>query len=201
MTLCESDLPELHEWSPAAIRLLQGVVYHDDTPTWDLLLRYRSRLEDGFAAVALRLVVDEPEGFAYVRQVDAEQDGELPASYEGLPKLFHRVRLTYDATLLCVLLREELRRFEDEDVDNERCVISTLDLFEQWKAFFTTEHDDLRLRRTLGTALNKLDELKFVRRFSEEPEEWEVRRILKARLSAAELEKLKAALLAAQARD
>lgn len=32
------QLPDIHEWSLAAVRLLQGVVYHDDGPAWDLLL-------------------------------------------------------------------------------------------------------------------------------------------------------------------
>lgn len=191
------DPPEVHEWSLAAVRLLQGVVYHDDGAPWDLLLRFTSRLEEYFAAIGLRLVVDEPEGFAYVRQLDPDDDGELPAGYDTLPRLYRRVRLSYDATLLCVLLRDELRRFEEEDVDNERCVVSTSELFEQWKSFFTSEHDEVRLKKALDTALRKLDDLRFVRRFSEEPEEWEIRRILKARLSAAELEKLKLALIEA----
>lgn len=195
------DLPDIQEWSLAAVRLLQGVVYHDDGPVWDVILRYTSRLEDYFAAIGLRLIIDEPEGFAYVRQLDVDHDGELPGGYDALPKLFRRVRLSYDATLLCVLLREELRRFEEEDVDNERCVVPTLELLEQWKSFFTYEHDDVRLKKKLDAALKKLDDLKFVRRFSDEPEEWEVRRILKARLSAAELEKLKLALIEAQDED
>jgi hypothetical protein len=35
-----------------------------------------------------------------------------------------------------------------------------------------------------------LEGLKFVRRFSDEPEEWEIRRILKARMPVAKLESL-----------
>ncbi len=192
--------PEIREWSIAAVKLLQGVVYYDEGPVWDNLLRNQSRLEDYFAAIGLRLIIDEPEGFAYVRQLDSEDDGDLPEGYETLPKLFRRTRLTYDATLLCVILREELRRFEDEDVDNERCVVPTEEMFEQWKSFFAAAHDEVRLKRSFDTALKKLDELKFVRRFSKEPEEWEIRRILKARLTAAELEKLKDELVAAQKR-
>jgi hypothetical protein len=49
-----------------------------------------------------------------------------------------------------------------------------------------------------------LQDLGFVRKFSDEPETWEVRRILKARLPVAELEDLKARLRSAgerRARD
>lgn len=198
--MTDFDPPAFREWNPAAVRLLQGVVYHDDGPVWDVVLRSQSRLEDYFAAIGLRLIIDEPEGFAYLRQLTSEDDGELPEGYETLPKLFRRIRLSYDATLLCVLLREELRRFEEEEVDNERCVVATAELFEQWKSFFAFEHDEVRLKRTLETALKKLEELKFVRPFGTKSDEWEVRRILKARLTAADLEKLKTELVEARSR-
>ncbi len=194
----EIELPAFRDWNLAAAKLLQGPVYHDDFSTWDALLRHQSPLQNYLIALGLRLVVNEAEGFAYVRQWDADDDGELPAGYEKLPKLFRRTRLSYDATLLCVILREELRRLEIEDLDGERCLVATDRLFEIWKSFYTHESDEVRLARSLETSLSKLEDLKFVRRLDKDANEWEIRRILKARLSVAELEKLKARLLAVQ---
>ncbi|HUG91543.1 MAG TPA: DUF4194 domain-containing protein [Planctomycetaceae bacterium] len=186
-------LPEFRDWSIAAVWLLHGVVYSDDGPTWDLVLSSRSRLDEYFSRLGLLLVIDEPEGFAFLRQLTED---EQPEGYERLPKLFRRSRLSYDATLLCVLLRDELRRFEDEDVHNERCVVATVALFEQWKMFFPSGSDEVRLRKGLETALRTLEDLKFIRKMTAEPEEWEIRRILKARLPAAELENLRGQLAA-----
>lgn len=192
-----ATLPEFREWSIAAVRLLQGVVYSDDAEVWNLVLNSRSRLDDYFARLGLLLVVDEPDGFAFLRQAGED---ELPEGYDRLPKVFRKARLGYDATLLCVLLRDELRRFEDEDLHNERCVVAVGDLFERWKLFFPAQQDEVRVRKSLDAALRTLDDLKFVRRVTPEPEEWEVRRILKARLPAAELERLREQLLAAAQR-
>jgi Domain of unknown function (DUF4194) len=189
--------PEFREWSIAAVRLLQGVVYSDDETVWNSVLNSRPQLESYIARLGLLLVVDEPEGLAYIRQ--AEQD-ELPEGYERLPKLFRRSRLGYWATLMCVLLREELRRFEEEDLHNERCVVEASALFDQWRAFFPMTYDEVRQRRELDTSLAKLTDLGFVRKFSDEPETWEIRRILKARLPVSELESLKSQLLAASER-
>jgi hypothetical protein len=182
------NLPKFAEWQLAAVHLLQGVVYADDGHTWEIILASQSSLTSFFGRLGLLLVVDEAESLAYLRQM---LEDEMPESYEHLPKLFHKTRLSYHATLLCVLLREELRRFEEEDVHNERCVVEIGPLFDQWRTFFPTGQDEVRQRRELGTALNKLVELGYVRKFSEEPEAWEVRRILKARLPAAELENLR----------
>jgi hypothetical protein len=190
-------LPEFREWSIAAVRLLQGVVYSDDETVWNSVLSSRSQLESYVARLGLLLVVDETEGLAYIRQ--AEQD-ELPEGYEQLPKLFRRSRLGYWVTLMCVLLREELRRFEEEDLHNERCVVEVSALFDQWRAFFPMTYDEVRQRRELDASLAKLTDLGFVRKFGDEPEAWEIRRILKARLPASELENLKSQLLTASER-
>lgn len=187
-TASEQDLPEFREWSEVAVRLLQGVVYLEDGRSWDVMLRNRSALEEYFYRIGLQLVVDESEGFGFLRQLQAE---DLPSDYEQLPRLFRRTRLSYDATLLTVLLRDELRRFEEEDVHNQRCVISGDALFEQWKSFFPKDSDEVRLRKSLATAIRTLEGLKFVKRFGQEADEWEVRRILKARVIAEDLESLR----------
>ena len=189
--------PEFKDWSIAAVRLLHGVVYADDPRTWDLVLRSRSQLDGHFVRIGLVVVVDEAEGYAYVRQWS---DEECPEGYEQLPKLVRRVPLGYGPTLLAVLLRDELRRFEEEEVHDERCVVDGDVLFDQWKAFFPAQHDEVKQRKEFGGALNKLDSLGFARRYGKDPEQWEVKKILKARLPASELENLRSQLLEAAAR-
>ena len=183
-----SELPEFRDWSIAAVRLLQGVVYHDDEANWDRILKHRSTIEGYFGRIGLLLTIDEPDGYAFLRQ--AEQD-ELPREYEAVPRLSRNVPLSYGASVLCVLLREELRRFEEEEVHHERCVLTAADLFDQWKLFFPTEADEVKQRREMERNLRSLESLKFVRQISTDPDEWEIRRVLKARVSAADLENLR----------
>jgi hypothetical protein len=174
---------EFDESSIAAVHLLQNVVYQDEGRVWELVLTHRTRLDSYFNRIGLRLVIDESEGFAYLRQLEESELGQV-RGYDQLPKLFRKKRLSYDATLACVLLRMELRRFEAEELDNARCIIGMDELFAQWKTL---------------VALATLEELKFVREFTKEPQEWEIRRILKARLPVAELEGLLQDLKAAAA--
>ena len=189
-----TDAPEFRDWSIAAVRLLQGVVYSDDARTWDIMLRSRSTLETYFARLALLLVIDEPEGYAYLRQW---YDTEYPAGYEDVPRLVRRTSLGYSPTLLCVLLRDELRRFEEDDLHNERCVVEASALFDQWRVFFPAGRDEVRQQKEFASVLRKVEELGFIRKFAESPEAWEIRRILKARLPVSELDALKQRLAAA----
>jgi hypothetical protein len=183
------------DWSPVAVRLLQGVVYHDDSrEMWEQLVENVSPLTEYFGKLGLLLVVNEPDAMAYLRQLDED---EIPADYPSMPRLFRRTPLGYDATLLCVLLRDELRQYEEEDVQNERCVVSQMDLLSMWEAFFPDQTDSVRLNRSLTAALRKMEELKFVRPFEKDPPTWEIRRIIKARLPLADLERLRVTLAAA----
>jgi len=186
-------------WSGVAVRLLQGVVYHDDNEeTWNTLLRSISPLADYFLKIGLSLILNEAEGMAYLRQASAD---DVVPEQGAIPKLFRRVPLGYDATLLCVLLRDELRQFEEEDLSNDRCVIAQHDLMVLWQAFFPEQPDEVRLTRTLVSALRKLEDLKFVRQFENEPPSWEVRRILKARLPLEDLERLRLTMTQHIAKD
>lgn len=189
------ELPDFREWSIAAVRLLKGAVDADEPKLWHLVLTNVSVLEDYFGRIGLQLIVNETEGMAYLRQLSPD---EAPAEYEQLPRLFRTTRMSYGQTLLCVLLREEYRRFEEEDLRNTRCVVEQATLFEQWRAFFPSNSDDVKLQRDMLAALRKLEDIGFVRPFAikgtgKEPG-WEIRRILKARLTAADLERLKARL-------
>lgn len=182
-------MPPPVPWAPAAVRLLQGIVYHDDAgDTWERILSGVTPLTDYFARIGLQLIVNEEDGMAYLRQIDPET---LPPEYPPIPKLFRSVRLTFEASLLCVLLREELRRFEEEIHRDGRCVVTQSALLEVWQSLVPEENDDVRANRNLGGQLRKLEELKFVRQFDKEPPSWEVRRILKARLPLQELERLR----------
>jgi hypothetical protein len=182
-------------WSIAAVRLLQGVVYHDDNAElWETLLKSVSPLADYFAKIGLILVVSESDGMAFLRQQTQE---EADAQAEAVPRLFRRTPLGYDATLLCVLLRDALRDWEEHDVQNERCVVSQNELLQLWKAFFPNITDEVKLHRELSAALRKIEELKFVRQFEKEPPSWEIRRILKARLPIGDLEQLRRSLVQA----
>jgi len=181
------------DWNAAAVWLLKGVVDTSDARTWGLVLSNISQLETFFLQLGLLLVVDEAEGLAYLRQFTPE---EAPGGYDAMPKLFHSTRLSYAQTMLCVLLREEYRRFEDGDTINEKCVVPAATLLAQWKALMPPEGDDVKLARQMTATLRRLEELGFVREFSKKPRTWEVRRALKARLPAADLEHLKNQLLA-----
>ncbi|EAQ78158.1 DUF4194 domain-containing protein [Blastopirellula marina] len=183
-----SDYPEYREWSLPLVRLLQGVIEQEDGKAWDVLMSNISQVEQFVARLGLQLVTDETEGLAYLRQFSEE---ETPAGYDALPKLFRASRLSFGQTVLAVVLRDLLRRFDEEETRDARCVVDEATLLDTWKAFFPNQFDEVKLQKDLQATLRKLEELSFVRRFGKDSASWEVRRILKARLTADSLEHLR----------
>jgi hypothetical protein len=131
-----NDIPVFRDWNVAAVWLLRGVVDSSDSRNWSLVLSNASQLEAYFQQIGLNLVIDEAEGLAYLRQFSGE---EAPDGYDDMPKLFVNARLSYGQTMLCVLLREAYRRFEDGDTVNEKCVVKSSELLEQYRALMQAE--------------------------------------------------------------
>src|SRR5690606_41960618 len=63
--------------SAVLITLFKGVLYQDQRPDlWQALLQLQAKVRDHASVFGLELVLDEAEGFAYLRQRPAADDGE-----------------------------------------------------------------------------------------------------------------------------
>ncbi|MBN9610048.1 MAG: hypothetical protein BGO26_04700 [Actinobacteria bacterium 69-20] len=164
--------------SSAIIRLMQGVVYQEaDEVSWLTLQRSAGPIRDHFAAIGVDVVVDDVEGYAYLRS-KPEVEGE-PA----LPRLVHRRALSYPVSLLLVLLRKRLVEFETAGGEG-RLVVSGEQIAEMLRVFQADSTDDARLADQAERTVKKAAELGFLRALRGEADHWEVRRIIKAYVDA-----------------
>ncbi len=167
-----------HAVASAIIRLMQGVVYREaDEDTWLTLERLGAGVRDHFAAIGVDVVVDDAEGYAYLRS-RPEEDGD-----EALPRLVRRRALTYNVSLLLVLLRKRLVEFETAGSDS-RLVLSTDQIVEMLRLFQAESTNDARVADQAETTIKKAAELGFLRQLRGQSGHWEVRRILKAYVDA-----------------
>lgn len=170
--------PEEHATASAVIRLMRGAVYQEgDEDVWTALHRHAGAIRDHFATLAIDVVVDDTEGYAYLT-VRPEEDGETP-----LPRLVKRRALTYQLSLLLVLLRKRLAEFEQTGVEG-KLVLNRDEVVDMLQIFATGASNETRAVDTVDTSLRKAAELGFVRQLSGQPGQWEVRRILKAYVDA-----------------
>jgi hypothetical protein len=178
-----------HAVASAIIRLMQGVVYREsDEDTWLTLERLGAGVRNHFAAIGVDVVVDDAEGYAYLRS-RPEEDGD-----ESLPRLVRRRALTYNVSLLLVLLRKRLVEFETTGGEG-RLVLTTDQIVEMLRLFQAESTNDARIADQAETTIKKAAELGFLRQLRGQRDHWEVRRILKAYVDAQTLSDFAAKLL------
>jgi hypothetical protein len=182
-----------NELSVLVISLLKGVVYQEnDGALWQSLIQLQARVRDHIAVLGLELVLDEAEGYAFLRGRAEDMDvveGGTPSLLK-LPRLVARRPLSFPVSLLLALLRKKLAEF-DAGGDATRLILSRDEIVELVRVFLPESSNEAKLIDQIETHLNKIIELGFLRRLkpavtvnAEKGTNFEVRRILKAFVDA-----------------
>lgn len=170
------------------INLFKSVLYRDgDERLWATLLALQARVRDYVAVLNLDLVLDEAEGYAFLkgRPAPADDDDTTP----HLPRLVARRPLAFAVSLLLALLRKKLAEFDAGGGDT-RLVLSREDIMELVRVFLPDGPNEAKLVDQLETTINKVAELGFLHKLKTAggtavgPATYEVRRILKAFVDA-----------------
>jgi hypothetical protein len=164
------------------INLLKGVLYQEQDPkTWQQLMNLQAQVRDYVSVLGLELMLDEAEGFAWLRTRSTDEgDAELP-------RLVGRRQLSYPVSLLIALLRRKLAEFDASGGDT-RLILSRDDIVELMRTFMPPGSTETRLVDQIDAHLNKVIDLGFARRLRGQEQMIEVRRILKAFVDAQWLE-------------
>lgn len=164
---------EPSDLSLVLIQLMKGPLYRDThEKLWGLLLGVRHQVSDYVTVLGLNAVIDEAEGYAYLRSRPIDDDAEFP-------RLVARRALSFHVSVLLALLRKRLAEFDASSADI-RLIMSRDQMVEMLRLFMPDSTNDARLVDTIDAHINKVTELGFLRRLRDERDLFEVRRILKA---------------------
>ena len=171
--------------SPVLIALMKGIMTRQDDPAlWQSLLDLQARAREYVAVLGLELLLDEAEGYAYLRQrVPAEGEPELP-------RLVARRQLGYSVSLMLALLRKKLAEF-DAGSGETRLILSSEQIADLMRLFLAETANEAKLMDRVDTDIRKIVEMGFLRKLRGSEDRFEVRRILKSYVDAqwlAELE-------------
>ena len=190
--------------SSLVITLLKGVIYRDESMgssarQWHDLLELQAQLRDYIAVLGLGLVLDEAEGYAFLRSLDREErDAD-----RKVPRLIARRPLSFPVSLLLALLRKKLAEFDAGGQEGGvRLVLSRDAIVELLRVFLPETSNEARLMDRVDSHINKIVELGFLRRMTPtagQPAMFEVRRILKSFVDAQWLAEFDTRLAAYQA--
>ena len=160
--------------SQAVIPLMKGVVYRDTHErAWQHLTQLQPQVRDYVEVLGLQVVIDEAEGYAYLRQRPVDGDDA-----DQVPRLIPRRSLSFHVSLLLALLRKKLAEFDAQGSDT-RLVLTRAQIAEMVRVFMPATSNEARLLDKIDEHINKAADLGFLRPVKAE-QAFEVRRILKA---------------------
>jgi hypothetical protein len=190
MTEAEDNIPD--PFSRVIIALMKGVVYEDNDPTqWQDLFNLQSRTRDYISVLGLELMLDEAEGYAWLRTRTVVEGAP------ELPRLITRRQLSFPVSLLLALLRKKLVEFDAGG--GTRLILSRDEIVELLRVFLPAGSNEIRLVKQIDGYVNKVVDAGFLRRLHGSENQFEVRRILKAFVDAQWLTELDQRLEAYQA--
>lgn len=178
---------QIDPYAPVIVRLLNGELIESDK-LWQDLLEYRVPISQYFARIGIEVIIDQRDGFAFLRQQELDDTGRTIG-------LIKRTPLSYEVTLLLVLLRELLETYETQDTTNPACFVSHRKIRDELELYFKDQANKIKLLRQLDRYIRQIVELGFLKLVQDNtsPDEriYEIRRILKARITADVLEEIR----------
>src|SRR5579875_732237 len=163
------------ELSSAVIPLMKGAVYRDTHDrAWKHLLQLQPQVRDYVAVLGLQVVIDEAEGYAFLRQRPADSDDTDPP-----PRLIPRRALSFHVSLLLALLRKKLAEFDAQGADT-RLMLTRGQIAEMLRVFLPATSNEARLIDKIDEHIGKVERLGFLRPVKNAEQTFEVRRVLKA---------------------
>jgi len=172
-----TDAPK-NELPQVLIGLMKGIVERDASAAlWQGLLNHQARVRDHIAVLGLELVLDEAEGFAFLRQ-RPQLEGE-----PELPRLVARRQLGFSLSLMLALLRKTLAEHDARGGDT-RLVLTSAQILDLVRLFQPDTANEARLADRVDKDIAKVVELGFLREMKGREQTFEVRRILRSFVDA-----------------
>ena len=159
--------------------LLKGVLYRDANEiAWQHLQGLASKVSDYVSTLGLDVVVDENQGYAFLR---SKPDEELVE--RGIGRLIPRHRLSKNTSLMLALLRKKLLEFDATD-SGTRLVLDIQQIRQMMAPFMPAGENEAQVIDKVDGTLTKVVELGFARRIPKQDSHIEVRRVITAFVTA-----------------
>jgi hypothetical protein len=160
------------------IALMKGIVERDMAPEiWQALLGCSRQVRDHIGVIGLDLVLDEAEGFAYLRQ-RPDGDGIAP-----LPRLVPRRQSSFAVSLLLALLRRRLAETDATSGDT-KLVLARTEIHDLVRHLTKGGSNEAKRADKLDRDIDKIVDLGFLRPIRSDRDTFEVRRSLVAFVDA-----------------
>lgn len=173
------------------IKLLKGPMEYVERSSWEKLLQYKTELTSFLQQLGLTLVLDEQDGYAYIRHAGNADDEE-----EGTEVIWMQRRpLTYEESIMLVLLREMMAEFEVGEATSRELIKKRREIKEYAELFFKENASRVKFLKEIDRLIDKAEENGFLDRHENhevaDEQKFRIKKIIKAKVDGEVLEQFK----------
>ncbi|PUZ30159.1 protein of unknown function [Chitinophaga costaii] len=180
-----NDSHTLLPFVPVFIKLLKGPVEYVDKSIWEKLLQYKSELVAFLLPLGLLLVLDEQDGYAFLKHTTTDEE-------ENAVSWIPRRALTYEESIMLVLLREMMAEFEVGAATTRELIRKRREIKEYAELFFKENASRVKFLKEIDRLIDRTTENGFLEQIAthEIPDEqsFRIKKIIKARVGSEELD-------------
>lgn len=176
-------------YTPVFIKLLKGPVEYVEKSAWEKLLLYKTALTRFVQQLGLTLVLDETDGYAYLTHYATDEEEEAGISW------VQRRPLTYDESVLLVLLRDMMAEFEVGEVTARELIKKRREIKEYAELFFKENVSRVKFIKELDRLIDKAEENGFLDKTEHndiaDEQKFRIKKIIKAKVDTEILDQFK----------
>ncbi len=152
-------MEKTNSWAAACIHVMQKPLFAEETELFASLCNYQQEISSYLSQIGLELVLNRDLGYAFIRQFDSSEDGG-----DALPKLIRRIPVTFEQSLVLVLLYDELEKFDSNGSDTPFCIVTEGQVRELAQACWPgASTDQTKFQDAIAKALTDLSDQGLIR--------------------------------------
>jgi hypothetical protein len=167
-------------YTKAIIRLLNRGVVESNATVWDDITKnYQIEIQEYLAQIGVELIVKKDEGFAFLKQLEDNEENTLG--------LITRRQMGYETSVVLVVLRQSLEEFDSNPTSFQgtQKFITNTEIKEQVELFLSEGYNKSKFQKELDTCINKIVELGYLKEMSKKDNEtkYQIHRIIKEKVT------------------
>ncbi|PUZ25436.1 hypothetical protein DCC81_14190 [Chitinophaga parva] len=180
-----SEPQKILPFVPVFVKLLKGPVEYVDKSLWEKLLQHKSELSAFLLPLGLSLVLDEQDGYAYVKHITNDEE-------ENAVSWIPRRALSYEESIMLVLLREMMAEFEVGAATTRELIRKRREIKEYAELFFKENVSRVKFLKEMDRLIDRTAENGFLDCIEQhevaDEQKFRIKKIIKARVGSEELD-------------
>ncbi len=176
---------KLLPYSHLIVKLLKGTIEYLDKSAWEDLIQYKMELNGFLPQLGLSLVLNEEDGYAYLKQILTEDDS-AEISW------FQRRTFTYEESIMLALLRDLMADFEVSESSGRELIKRRREIKEFSELFFKEDASRVKFLKEIDRLIDRAEENGFLQIMEDadikDEQKFRIKKIIKEKVNMETLE-------------